>query len=113
MKACHRCCRNSGSFRKLISADHALVVLHTECLYCRHLPLADTLHALRGLCMPSLSVQGTVRTGLPARAHYADPPQDNLAMAATRFLTTVARSVHHALFRGADVLKQVCCLTSL
>jgi len=27
-------------------------------------------------------------------------------MAATRFLTTVARSVHHALFRGADVLKQ-------
>ena len=34
-------------------------------------------------------------------------------MAATRFLTTVARSVHHALFRGADVLKQVCCQTSL
>ena len=32
-------------------------------------------------------------------------------MAATRFLTTVARSVHHALFRGADVLKQVRCLS--
>ena len=34
-------------------------------------------------------------------------------MAATRFLTTVARSVHHALFHGADVLKQVRCLTAL
>ena len=31
-------------------------------------------------------------------------------MAATRFLTTVARSVHHALFRGADVLKQARCM---
>ncbi|KIZ00248.1 putative Exportin-2 [Monoraphidium neglectum] len=34
--------------------------------------------------------------------------QDNLAMAATRFLTTVARSVHHKLFAEAAVLQQVC-----
>lgn len=34
--------------------------------------------------------------------------QDNLAMAATRFLTTVARSVHHALFAEASVLQQIC-----
>lgn len=34
--------------------------------------------------------------------------QDNLAMAATRFLTTVARSVHHGLFAEASVLQQIC-----
>ncbi|GBG00626.1 exportin, partial [Raphidocelis subcapitata] len=34
--------------------------------------------------------------------------QDGLAMAATRFLTTVARSVHHTLFAEAAVLKQIC-----
>lgn len=34
--------------------------------------------------------------------------QDNLAMAAISFLTTVARSVHFKLFGDASVLKQVC-----
>jgi hypothetical protein len=34
--------------------------------------------------------------------------QDGLAMAATRFLTTVARSVHHGLFAAEGVLKQIC-----
>jgi exportin-2 (importin alpha re-exporter) len=34
--------------------------------------------------------------------------QDGLAMAATRFLTTVARSVHHGLFKEPAVLQQVC-----
>jgi len=34
--------------------------------------------------------------------------QDNLAMAAINFLTTVAKSVHFALFGDAAVLKQVC-----
>lgn len=34
--------------------------------------------------------------------------QDNLAMAAIAFLTTVARSVHYTLFGDANVLKQVC-----
>jgi hypothetical protein len=34
--------------------------------------------------------------------------QDNLAMSAIRFLTTVARSVHHTLFQGPGVLQQVC-----
>ncbi len=29
-------------------------------------------------------------------------------MAAIRFLTSVARGVHHALFGSADVLKQIC-----
>ena len=29
-------------------------------------------------------------------------------MAAIKFLTTVARSVHHALFNDANVLKQIC-----
>lgn len=29
-------------------------------------------------------------------------------MAAVRFLTAVARSVHHGLFGSADVLKQIC-----
>jgi exportin-2 (importin alpha re-exporter) len=33
--------------------------------------------------------------------------QDGLAMNAIRFLTTVAKSVHHELFRSEDVLKQV------
>lgn len=33
--------------------------------------------------------------------------QDGLAMNAIRFLTTVAKSVHHELFRNEDVLKQV------
>ena len=34
--------------------------------------------------------------------------QDNLAMAAIRFLTTVARGVHHGLFRSEGVLREVC-----
>ncbi|KAK9798958.1 hypothetical protein WJX73_010520 [Symbiochloris irregularis] len=34
--------------------------------------------------------------------------QDNLAMAAIRFLTTVARGVHHALFQSEGVLREVC-----
>jgi exportin-2 (importin alpha re-exporter) len=34
--------------------------------------------------------------------------QDNLAMSAIRFLTTVAGSVHHGLFRDADALRQIC-----
>lgn len=36
------------------------------------------------------------------------PGQDNLAMAAIRFLTTVARSVHCKLFADPAVLKQIC-----
>lgn len=36
------------------------------------------------------------------------PGQDNLAMNAIRFLTTVAKSVHHKLFADANVLKQIC-----
>jgi exportin-2 (importin alpha re-exporter) len=36
------------------------------------------------------------------------PGQDNLAMAAIRFLTTVARSVHSKLFADPSVLKQIC-----
>ncbi|KAK9829548.1 hypothetical protein WJX72_006417 [[Myrmecia] bisecta] len=36
------------------------------------------------------------------------PSQDNLAMNAIRFLNTVAKSVHHALFKNEDALKQVC-----
>ncbi len=37
--------------------------------------------------------------------------QDNLALNSIRFLTTVAKSVHFALFRNEDALKQVgpCC----
>jgi exportin-2 (importin alpha re-exporter) len=34
--------------------------------------------------------------------------QDNLAMSAIRFLTTVARSVHCKLFADAAVMRQVC-----
>ena len=34
--------------------------------------------------------------------------QDRLAMAAIAFLTTVARSVHFELFKGEEILKQVC-----
>ena len=34
--------------------------------------------------------------------------QDNLAMNAIRFLTTVANGVHHELFRNEGALKQVC-----
>lgn len=34
--------------------------------------------------------------------------QDNLAMNAIRFLTTVASGVHHELFRNEGALKQVC-----
>ena len=34
--------------------------------------------------------------------------QDNLAMSAIRFLTTVARSVHHTLFKEPSVLRQIC-----
>jgi len=34
--------------------------------------------------------------------------QDRLAMAAISFLTTVARSVHFGLFKGEEILKQVC-----
>lgn len=34
--------------------------------------------------------------------------QDNLAMNAIRFLTTVASGVHHALFKDENTLKQVC-----
>lgn len=34
--------------------------------------------------------------------------QDRLAMAAISFLTTVAKSVHYTLFKGEEILKQVC-----
>lgn len=34
--------------------------------------------------------------------------QDTLAMAAITFLTTVVRSVHHAIFSDLNVLKQIC-----
>ena len=34
--------------------------------------------------------------------------QDNLAMNAIRFLTTVANGVHHELFKSEGALKQVC-----
>ena len=34
--------------------------------------------------------------------------QDNLAMAAIRFLNTVAAGVHHSLFNNEGVLCQVC-----
>ncbi len=42
------------------------------------------------------------------------PLQDNLAMAAIRFLTTLARSVHSGLFQDDAVLQQACppCPTS-
>lgn len=36
------------------------------------------------------------------------PGQDNLAMSAIRFLTTVAKSVHYTLFQDPSVLKQIC-----
>ena len=36
------------------------------------------------------------------------PLQDNLAMAAIRFLTTLARSVHSGLFQDDAVLQQAC-----
>jgi hypothetical protein len=36
------------------------------------------------------------------------PPQDNLAMAAIRFLTTVSKSVHHGLFGEPTALQQIC-----
>eukprot|EP00879_Flechtneria_rotunda_P024675 GHRR01026177.1.p1 GENE.GHRR01026177.1~~GHRR01026177.1.p1 ORF type:complete len:383 (+),score=119.03 GHRR01026177.1:288-1436(+) len=36
------------------------------------------------------------------------PGQDNLAMSAIRFLTTVARSVYSKLFADPNVLKQIC-----
>ena len=36
--------------------------------------------------------------------------QDNLAMAAIRFLNTVAAGVHHTLFRSEGVLREVRCL---
>lgn len=36
------------------------------------------------------------------------PGQDNLAMHAIRFLTTVSSSVHHTLFADPNVLKQIC-----
>ncbi len=39
--------------------------------------------------------------------HLCCHAQDGLAMNAIRFLTTVARSVHHQLFRNEDALKQV------
>jgi hypothetical protein len=36
------------------------------------------------------------------------PGQDNLAMNAIRFLTTVAKSVHCKLFDAEGTLKQIC-----
>ncbi|EFJ27823.1 hypothetical protein SELMODRAFT_95055 [Selaginella moellendorffii] len=36
------------------------------------------------------------------------PAHDRLAMSAMKFLTTVSKSVHHALFSGADTLRQIC-----
>mmetsp|Transcript_40918 Transcript_40918/g.105829 ORF Transcript_40918/g.105829 Transcript_40918/m.105829 type:complete len:971 (-) Transcript_40918:235-3147(-) len=36
------------------------------------------------------------------------PGQDNLAMSAIRFLTTVSRSVHHHLFKDAGALQKIC-----
>ncbi|KAG1661631.1 hypothetical protein FOA52_002861 [Chlamydomonas sp. UWO 241] len=36
------------------------------------------------------------------------PGQDNLVMAAIRFLTTVCRSVHYGLFSNAGALQQIC-----
>uniref|UniRef100_A0A7S3VJD6 Importin N-terminal domain-containing protein n=1 Tax=Dunaliella tertiolecta TaxID=3047 RepID=A0A7S3VJD6_DUNTE len=36
------------------------------------------------------------------------PGQDNLAMSAIRFLTTVSKSVHHKLFADAATLQQIC-----
>lgn len=36
------------------------------------------------------------------------PGQDNLAMSAIRFLTTVSKSVHHRLFADPSALKQIC-----
>lgn len=42
-----------------------------------------------------------------ATQHAHHKVQDGLAMYAIRFLTTVAKSVHHELFRNEDVLKQV------
>lgn len=36
------------------------------------------------------------------------PGQDNLAMNAIRFLTTVAKSVHSKLFADPAALKQIC-----
>lgn len=53
-----------------------------------------------------------------ARARLSSPPppaqvsarpgQDNLAMSALRFLSTVSRSVHASLFAAPGVLRQVC-----
>ncbi|EIE27359.1 Cse1-domain-containing protein [Coccomyxa subellipsoidea C-169] len=37
-----------------------------------------------------------------------NPGQDNLAMSAIRFLTTLVKGVHHGLFQDEKVLQQVC-----
>ncbi|CAL4918693.1 unnamed protein product [Urochloa decumbens] len=41
-------------------------------------------------------------------AHTASPSRAQLAVTAIRFLTTVAESVHHALFGSPEAMKQIC-----
>lgn len=77
--------------------------LQAEVVDCFALLMSKEEEALQPFLSASLSDVWTLlmATGLA-------PHQDLLVTTAIRFLTTVASSVHHALFANADVLQNVC-----
>ncbi|CAI7733044.1 unnamed protein product [Closterium sp. NIES-53] len=50
----------------------------------------------------------TLLIKLPQSPEGLGPGRDRLAIVAIRFLTTVSRSVHHALFKDPDTLRKIC-----
>lgn len=72
-----------------------------NCAPC-HVPMFCLLHAPRAMC-PCLCLIHALLGPCAACS-----PQDNLVMAAIRFLTTVSRSVHYTLFAAPGVLQQIC-----
>lgn len=60
------------------------------------------------ICRPTSKVIS--ETSIHNLPYLVSPPleQDNLVMAAIRFLTTVSRSVHYTLFSAPGVLQQIC-----
>ncbi|CAI5953901.1 unnamed protein product [Closterium sp. NIES-65] len=50
----------------------------------------------------------TLLIKLPQSPEGLGPGRDRLAIVAIRFLTTVSRSVHHALFKDAETLRKIC-----
>ena len=61
---------------------------------------ACSYSAIRRYCLTTIPIYVVIETKLPV--------QDNLAMSAIRFLTTLVKGVHHGLFQDDKVLQQVC-----